>query len=817
MSPAPSPRNVLGLLGAFVVASVVVGMVAAGLAIPAVGAAGLLTSDGVDFFNTLPSELDRPPLSEQSRLLDADGKTITTFYDEYRVSVPLSKISVNMQHAIVAIEDARFYKHGGVDPQGLLRAAVVNKLSGSTEQGASTLTQQLVKNELVEAASARGDDAGVAAARKKDTARKLREIHLAITLEKTMSKQDILEGYLNIVFFGRTINGIEAASRYYFNTTAKNLTLPQAATLAGMVQDPGYYSPKVNPKKALARRNVVLDKMLEQKMIDQATHDKAKATKLGAHITPPLQGCANSGYKAYFCDYVYQQITENKAFSALGKTKADRENTILRGGLTIKTTMDPKIEKVAWKATTGHVEPTNKVATATVTVQPGTGKVLSIAQNKFYDPGKKKTKNTTIDYAVDQEYGGSSGFQTGSTFKPFTLATWLKQGKSLNASVSSATGTAPFSDFKSCTGLDHSQSYTYFNSEGSGKGNMTVWNGTAASVNGVFVSMEKQLDLCDIRDTAEDLGVHLAAPRPDICSTKSPRPYTERLPTCAPSLTLGIEDISPMTMAAAYAAFANKGEYCSPIVITSILDRNKKPVKIPKSNCSQALDEKVANTVNLGLSRVFKPGGTAAHLGGLPNNRPASGKTGTTNGSVNTWFVGYTPQLATSVWVGDPNTYVIGHDSKGRPEFGQKTLNGRKIDGTTYRSVFGATIAAPIWKQIMTTALEGTKIEHFAPADPKLTRTPQTTVPNVDGKPVQDAIDALKAAGFTTNVSSTLIPSTYPLGSVASTSPKGGSKAGTGSEITISVSSGVAPGPGPTAGPGPGNGNGGGVGVNPPN
>jgi membrane peptidoglycan carboxypeptidase len=326
--------------------------------------------------------------------------------------------------------------------------------------------------------------------------------------------------------------------------------------------------------------------------------------------------------------------------------------------------------------------------------------------------------------------------------------------------------------------------------------------------------MEKQLDLCDIRDTAEDLGVHLAAPRLDICSQKRPQPETERLPTCAPSLTLGVEDISPMTMAAAYASFAAKGEYCSPIVITSILDRNKKPVKIPKSNCSQALDEKVANTVNLGLSRVFKPGGTAAAVGGLPNNRPASGKTGTTNGSVDTWFVGYTPQLATAVWVGDPNTYMVGHDSKGHPKYARKTLNGRTIDGHHYGSVFGATVAAPIWKKIMTTALEGTKIEQFAAADPKLTRTPQTTVPNVDGKPVQDAINALKAAGFTSNVSSTLIPSSYPLGSVASTSPKGGSKADTGAEVTISVSSGVPAGPGPTTGPGPGNG--GGVGVNPP-
>jgi len=781
MSAAPTPRNVLGLLCAFVVTSMVAGVLAAGLAMPAVGASGIATKNSVNFFNSLPGDLKQPPLSEQSRLLDANGHVITTFYDEYRINVPLTSISPNMQHAIVAIEDARFYTHGGVDPQGLLRAAIVDKIHGTAAQGASTLTQQYVKNVLVESAHVKGDSAAQKAASAKNNSRKLKEIRYAVTLEKSLTKQEILNRYLNIAWFGGQVNGVEAASRYYFHTTAKKLTLPQAATLAGMIQSPVDYSPHYHPDAALGRRNVVLQKMLAQHMIDQPTYTSAVATKLGAHITAPKQGCANAGYKAYFCDYVYNLILKNKAFSALGATKKARQNTLLRGGLTIRTTMDPKIEKAAWLSTSKTISPSNKAATATVTVEPGTGKVLSIAENKKYGSGGQS--KTNLDYATDYQYGGSAGFQTGSTFKPFTLATWLKAGKSLNATVNGTPVPAPFSDFRDCNGTLRGGTYNFANSaDGEGKGNMTVWKATAASINGAFVSMEKQLSLCDIRATAEDLGVHLAAPRNDICSTVKNK-MTSRVPDCAPSLTLGIENISPMTMAAAYAGFAASGMYCAPIAVASIADRNGKPLKVQSANCKQTLDPSVANTTTLGLSKVFSPGGTGVHIGGLPG-RPASGKTGTTNSSVDTWFVGYTPQLSTAVWVGDPHTYGTGRNA------GRRSMNGRTINGVHYGSIFGATLAGPIWKKIMMAALQGKPVEHFKAADSKLTKSPQTTVPNVNGQSIQNAIQTLKAAGFDTTVASKLVSSQYPAGTVASTSPSGGSQTSSGSSITITPSSG---------------------------
>ncbi len=791
-------RNVLGLLAAFIVTSMAGGVLAAGLAMPAVGASGVLTKNSVTFFDSLPSELSQEPLAEASQLLASDGSRITTFFEENRVTKPLKDISPFMQWAIVAVEDARFFEHGGVDPQGLARAAIVNKMTGHTAQGASTLTQQYVKNVLVEAANARGDKVAQAQATEQVASRKVKEIRYAVALEKQMPKLEILNRYLNIAWFGGKINGVESAAKYYFGTTAKKLTLPQAATLAGMIQNPPKYSPRYNPKTSIQRRNLVLSKMLEQQKIDQKAYDVAVKTKLGPKITTTANGCANAGKNGYYCEYVRRQIIDNKAFSALGKTPEERANSLKRGGLKITTAMSPKIMKAAWNSLTSTIPPKDKsrVATATVTVEPGTGLVRSIQQNKLYDPADSKGKitgRTGLNYSVDKEWGGGNGFQTGSTFKPFTLAAWLKAGKSLNAVVPSSSGVASFGEFKSCNPeYSRSPSYTYFNA-GDGQPNgdsMSVWDGTAKSVNGVFVSMEKQLDLCDIRKVAESVGVHLAATRDDFCTTKK-SDRTDRLPNCAPSLTLGVADISPMTLSAAYATFAAKGKYCAPIAVTSIKDRYGKSLPIPKANCKQALDEGVANTVNLGLSKVLTPAGTGARLGTMPGGRPASGKTGTTNDSVDTWFAGYTPQLATTVWVGDPETYPTGRkNSSGNEIWARKSLNYRTIDGRRQGNVYGATFAGVIWKKIMVEAVKGTEIKRFGGADSKLLVSPKKQVPDVKGKSVDDARAILKEAGFSVNISNDPAKSKYPVGSVASTSPDGGSFVAAGSTVTITVSAG---------------------------
>ncbi|MBT0768787.1 transglycosylase domain-containing protein [Kineosporia sp. J2-2] len=689
------------------------GLLAAGLAVPAIGASGQVSNTAVEAFNSLPSELEDTEMAANTTVLAADGSTIATFYDENRVPVDLDQISPFMQNAIVAIEDERFYEHGGVDPKGLIRALVKNEVSGGVSQGASTLTQQLVKNTLKEAAYLAGDDEAYQAAQEQTEERKIKEIRLAAALEKKMTKKEILQNYLNIAWFGGQVNGVQAAAKYYFGTTAAKLTLPQAAMLAGMVQSPTMYdiSDKDKIEAATERRDTVIKKMYAQGMIDEETRDKALDSKIKTKITPTYQGCANAGTSAYFCDYVYNLIVKGDGFTSLGKTAEDRANAIKRGGYTIKTTLDKKILKAAWKATTEAIpaDDPSRVATASVTVQPGTGKVLSMIQDKYYSVDKG-SENTTINYSTDYQYGGSSGFLTGSTFKPVVLATWLKSGKTLNSTVNGSPGALAVSSFKSCGSSIRSTETWNFSNAGDGdseSGNMTAWDATANSVNGAYIRMENQLDLCDVKKTAEALGMHLAAPIASQCADEDGKTTTE-IPDCIPSIVLGVANQSPLTMANAYATFAASGKYCEPIVVTSIKDRDGKSLDIPKKSCKQTLDADVANAATLGLSRALI-NGTAASTGPLASGQKASGKTGTTNNSQDTWFVGYTPQLATSVWVG-PET-VNGT---------RKTMQGVSINGRYYSNVYGGTLAAPIWKKIMTSALEGTKIESFPQAPSSL-------------------------------------------------------------------------------------------------
>ena len=425
--------------------------------------------------------------------------------------------------------------------------------------------------------------------------------------------------------------------------------------------------------------------------------------------------------------------------------------------------------------------------------------VKSIQQSKTYDPSGKYTDGRIAsNYSVDEKDGGGNGFQPGSTFKALTLATWLKAGKSLNASLPAGPGTLPYTAFKACGDPLRGATYRFSNAgDGEGSGSKTIWQGTAGSINGTYVRMEAALDLCDIRKTAESIGVHPAAPRLNECPGLEKGKTTTRLPICIPSLTLGVSDVSPMTMANAYASFAAQGTYCKPVAITSIKNRTGKSLKIPDGDCKQALDKDVANGVTLGLSKVFSAGGTAARLGGI--GRPASGKTGTTNGSIDTWFVGYTPQLSTAVWVGDPVSTP------------RRSLNYRTIGGVRYGSVYGATIAGPIWKDIMVKAMEGLPVEKFDTPDSKYTRTENATIPPVVGKDVNQAKALLEGAGFDVTVDSDPVRSSVPTGRVASASPSPGSRAPIGSTVTIRISAGGGGGGGgneDNRGPGNNNGNG---------
>ncbi|MBD9698554.1 penicillin-binding protein [Flavimobilis sp. GY10621] len=772
----PAARQVtvlqaLGLLVTFVLLAGVGGLLTAGLVLPAAAGASAMTNTATKLFDELPTELEPGEPSQASHIYAANGKLLATFYAENRTVVDLDEISMAMQNAVIAIEDKRFFAHGGVDVEGMARALVLNATTGS-KQGASTLTQQYVKNVLIEEANRRGDKLGVAAAREGTNERKLREAKLAIAIEDRMSKLEILEAYLNIAQFGVSVYGVEAAASYYFGTSAAELTPVQAATIAGITKAPAKYDPERNPENAEARRNIVLREMYTQGYITKAEYDEARALKIAdtLKITPTKRNCEAAGGAAYFCDYVTKVLLSNEAF---GTTQSERDDLLYRGGLEIHTTIDLDLQKIANKELRNTIptKDASGLGTAMSVVEPGTGKILAMAQNRTYvaDPEAVGPGKTSVNYNTDQKHGGSRGFQAGSTFKAFTLTEWLREGKPLNASVSATKTMWPGSTWRaSC--IDNYRyvgEYGPGNSDGRASGQTSVLRATAFSVNTAFVAMESQLDLCGVAESA-----HLAGFRPSLALERDDPPSDDNGVEVTPSMTLGTQNTSPLAMANAYATFASGGTYCDPVAITQILTASGEELPVPQANCRTTLDAEVANGVTYALQKVLTEGGaTRARLAG---GRVAAGKTGTAQLNRHTWFIGYTPQLATAVWIGNPDR--------------DTSMQYIRINGVPYSYVYGSTLAAPTWKRFMDRALEGKPNVAFPDPTTKTIYGERVPVPWVGGRSVADATRILNEAGFSVVVNPAQVPSSYPRGTVANTNPSGTTTAG--STITLNISSG---------------------------
>lgn len=776
----------LALLLSFVLVAGVGGVLAAGLALPGVALANGATDVTAQAFDDLPTELDQPGLPEKSVIKASDGTLLAEFWDQNRVVVPLAEISPMLQHAVIATEDKRFYEHAGVDPAGMLRAFIRNQASTGGQQGASTLTQQYVKNVLIEAALAKDEgperQAALEEARgtegSEGIARKLREAKLAITLEKQMTKDQILEKYLNIAQFGIKVYGAESAAQYYFSKPAKDLTYLEAATIAGVTQSPSKWDPVKNPEAAQTRRNTVLRLMREQGYITDADYTAGIATPLAATMHPQelKQGCAVASTviagSGYFCDYVTKVIVNDPAF---GATKAERAGRLYRGGLTITTTIDPRLQTIADAEVKAGipVQDPSGVASSIVTVQPGTGAIVSMAQNRDYSAvGDPAARTESVNFNTDFAYGASGGFAPGSTFKPFTLLEWLKQGHSLYEQVNGSVRPLNENMFTTCGSKGPNVPWKPGNAEG-GAGNMTVLDATKNSVNLAYLTMGMQLDVCNIMQGATDLGMHLAKPRKDGTVT----------PQVNPSNIIGTDSVAPLSMAAAFATFASGGVYCTPVAIVSVVDADGQPLPVPSANCHQAIEPKYANTINFALSNVWK--GTAKSVGAP--DFPSAGKTGTTSENEETWFVGYTPLLATAVWVGFSNAFT--------------PVQNIVINGKFVKNAYGATIAAPTWKRYMSQALAGAPNPPFAEPDQKLVFGEKIPVPSVVGRSEADAKKILEDAGFNTTTAPDQVPSTVPAGSVAAQNPSG--TATRGSVVTLTLSNGQPPAPDPNANPNP--------------
>jgi membrane peptidoglycan carboxypeptidase len=676
----------------FLGVSVLSGVVLAGIALPAVGALGLSAKGTAAGFDDLPGELKTPPLSQASKILDARGGLIATVYSRDRTVVPITAMSPNILSAIVAIEDSRYYKHGALDPKGILRALSNNASEGGT-QGASTLTQQYVKNVFVEEA---GDDPNkVALATQQTIGRKIKEMKYAIQVEKELGKKKILENYLNITFFGEQAYGIEAASERYFSKHAKNLSLTEAALLAGLVQSPSRYDPINDQQEALKRRNTVLARMAQLKDITPAQSAAAQKAPLGLKVSAPKNGCITAVNGAgFFCDYVRNTFLTNASF---GKTKEERAKTWDTGGLTIRTTLDPKAQAGVLDGISKHVYKSDAIAAAVTLVEPGTGKIVAMGQSKPYGFGKNETQ---INFSVNANMGGGQGFQNGSTFKPITAAAALEAGYKPDQSEPSP-NKMTYPDVTTCDNSTIHGTDETGNEDPSEVGPYQMPEALKKSINTYFLQLEGQVGLCPIVNMATKLGLTRADGKP--------------LNQIA-SLTLGTNEVSPLNVAAAYAAFANRGTYCTPIAIQSVTAAGGKKLTVPKSLCSQAMSQNTADTINTMLKGVVDDGtGEAANL---DDGRDTAGKTGTTDDRWAAWFAGYTPNMAAAVWMGDPKH--------------SKQMKRVTIGGKYYPLVYGADGPAPIWKDAVSASLKGKPVESFVTVPLNIQDKGATPPPNAD-------------------------------------------------------------------------------------
>ncbi|MDE8589117.1 MULTISPECIES: transglycosylase domain-containing protein [Micrococcaceae] len=736
-NPLFDTATTLGKILLFLGVSAICGVLVAGLLVPAAAVSGSAASGSIDFFDSLPAELKVDPPSQTTRILAADGSEIASVYTENRTKVPLDQISPNMKNAIIAVEDSRFYEHGGVDTTGILRALVAT--ARGNKQGASTITQQYVNNVLNANLAAAGEEDQIKLnGVNKGVGDKLREMKLSIALEKEFTKDQILEGYLNIVFFNRDAYGIEAASHYFFSTTAKDLTLPQAALLAGLVNSPSAFDPITNPEKSKQRRDLVLGLMKDQNKITAEEYQAAVATPVEPKVTQPKQGCAYAASAPYFCDYILHLLENNPAYGADVK---ERQRLIYGGGLTITTTLDPNAQATAQEqvnAATG-ANP-DKWGSSMVSVQPGTGKIVSMAQNTTFLPGQGF--DSQLNFNVDKldkdgnDLNGVGGFQPGSTMKPFTFAEWLNEGKTMNTVVNAAQRVYPLNyPWKNTCGKVNGAYNTAQKSLGAADDlqnaepqwyrPLTVLEGLYNSINTVTFASAAQLDFCGIQKIVDAVGLHSGLPSAD---GSEPHPKVDMMTL---GNLLGSTQTSPLTMASAFATFANDGKYCEPIAITSVVDATGKQLPAQSSSCRDAIKPEVARGVNYALQEVMNQGSGSLIRPRLSTKTsfPIGAKTGTSNNNGSTWVVGHTTGLATAAWFGDP----LGGQSRA----GQNIT----VNGKFYPGIDGYMIAGPMFSNFMTKIAPAYGTNPF-PAPPSnmingTTRntTPATTAPQATQAP----------------------------------------------------------------------------------
>jgi len=773
MSAQKTPRRgIVSAIAGLIGFSALSGVLVTAMVAPALAVTGITASSTIGIFDGLPDYLEIDQQPERNTIYaqftgsgNVDGYyPIATIYDQNRQEVSYDEISQYAIDAVVAGEDRRFFEHGGVDLTSLVRAAVGNVVSSNIESGASTLTMQLVKNTFIsEAESLPTEDersAAYLAATSQSFDRKLKEMKLAIGLEKRYTKKEILTAYLNIANFGNATYGIQAAAQRYYSVDAIDLSLEQAASLIAIVQEPSIRNLS-DPEFFEAnqdRRDVILSAMLDVGSIDREQYDEAVAIQVDEEsVVPsaPNNGCTSAyQYAKWFCDYVVKSVPD---FEFLGATVEEREENWKQGGYSLYTTLDLDAQIPAQKATWTYA-PNNETAyqlgSATSTVEAGTGRVLVMAENKIFndtlDGGG--IESTAVNYNTSYEYGGSSGFQPGSTYKVFTLIEWLQQGKGIYERLEGTARDIPGSQFlDSCNGPYGGT--VEFGNNANETGIFTVAEGTAESINGIFFSMATQLDLCNIRDVAASMGVE----RADGDELQS-----------FPSSIIGTNDVTPLSIASAYAAIGAGGLWCEPIIIDKAIDSNNNDLGGQEQNCRQAISPEVAATTAYVLTEVLNRGNAAYSD---PNDGiPIFGKTGTTDGAVHTWMASGTTRYGTATWVGNISGF-------------------QDISRVSYAGVQGYRL-----RHYITNATDtALNIKYPGGALPEpasdLLVGSGTEVPDLAKQSLEQAKSVLVSLGFTFKDGGE-VDSELPAGQVVKTDPVAGTQSAAGATVTVYTSKG---------------------------
>jgi penicillin-binding protein 1A len=707
----------------------------------------------------VPVDEEAPaPLPQNSIIYAADGTPITTLHAEQdRVLVPIDRIPQVMQDAVVAIEDKRFWTHRGVDLKALVRAAYVNATEGRIVEGGSTITQQYVKNTLV------GSD--------RTLKRKIREARLAWELEHEYSKGEILEKYLNTIYFGKGAYGVQSAAKKYFSKRASELNLVESALLAGLIAAPERYDPVDVPEAAIGRRNRVLGRMRDLGMIEEPVYQEAVRSQLGLRLAPEKRR-----YRAaYFVEYVKEQILHDPLF---GVTDRDRYDFLFKGGLRIHTTIDLQMQEAAENAVNGVLSQPGDPSGALTAIDPRTGHIVAMVGGRDFFAKPKKDPVAQVNLATGD---GGTGRQSGSAFKPFALVAALESGISPQKTYQASSSiTIP---------LGYGAPWHVQNYEGSGFGDITLEEATIDSVNVVFAQLIMELGPQRVVDTAYQMGI-----RSRIRSV--------------PSAVLGTNEVNTLEMSSAFGTLATNGAHAQPVAIERITDATGRVLYEAEPIVEDVLNPGIAWVATQILRKVILYGtGVAANIG-----RPAAGKTGTAQQWRDAWFAGYIPQLSAAVWVGFPRAQIP------------------MVPPTTRIRVTGGSFPTQIWHAFMAAVTRRMPVKDFVKPEShfvslavdvtqgclaneltpsgnisvitfvrgtepgKCTTTtgvlpaPEVGVPSIVGLAVADAERLLQETGFVA-ASKTEFRPEYPEGTVIGQTPEAGTSAAVGTSVTIVVTS----------------------------